>query len=78
MNGSNSFFNNPYTKGGINEKADTLQEILPQKTDSARLADNERVSRGDEGRGLVGNWQTPRSSSRGSEDTPTLAYLIIT
>ena len=76
MSGSSSFFNNPYTKGGINEKADTLQEILPQKTDSARTADTRPIGRDDEGRGLVGDGQTPRSGSRGPKDTSTLAYLI--
>jgi len=37
---------------------------------------NERVSRSDEGRGLVGNGQTPRSGSTRAQDTSTLAYLI--
>ena len=60
-------------QGGINEKGDTLEEILPQKTDSARLTDNERVSRSDEGRGLVGDGQTPRSGSEGPQGTPPMA-----
>ncbi len=62
-------------KGGMNEKANTLQGILPE-TDSSITADSGRTGRSDEGSGLVGDGQTPRSDSKGKEDATTLACLI--
>ena len=66
-------YNEFIKKGNINEKADTLQEILPQNTDSARTANDGSLPRGDEGRGPMGDGQTSRSGSEGPQDTPSLA-----
>ena len=60
-------------KGDTNEEAQILQEILPRRADPPRTADTPGVPRTDEGRGLVGDGQTPRSSGRGAEETSALA-----
>ena len=67
-------YNEFVKKGDVNEKADTLNEILPEPY-SPGLADTPGVPRTDEGRGLVGDGQTPRSGSRGPEETAALAEV---
>jgi len=62
-------------KGGMNEKANTLQGILP-KNDTPTVTDNGRNRTSVEGRGSLGDGQTPRSDSKGKEDATTLACLI--
>ena len=57
----------------LDEKEKTLQ-ILPQ-TDSPRTADTQGTGQVDDGSGSLGNGQTPRSSSTGKEDTPSMAVL---
>lgn len=59
-------------KGGINEKAKTLREILPE-TDPQTASDTGRYRQDIEGPGLVGSGQTPRSGSEGPQRTPPLA-----
>ena len=65
-------YNEFVQKGGINEKAKTLREILPE-TDPQTASDTGRSRQDIEGPGLVGSGQTPRSSSEGPQRTPPLA-----
>ena len=59
----------------MNEKANTLQGILP-KTDTPTVTDNGRNRTSVEGRGSLGDGQTSRSDSKGKGYATTLAYLI--